>query len=381
MISKKIICILILVQLVLTTLATAVYYGNDEIGQYRNINVLKFGHYIDKRIEKGLDYLYENQLPNGEFLAYLSLSPDMESKKNISVIADTAFILHTLNIADERHKYSVHNGHSEKILNKMRTGAITFLLNHKESHGVWKFFLNDDITPPDVDTTSATFAALVESGVDISDESLDYMLNYRNPDGVFYVWINSDEWLDPSSPFYNLNITEHCVNADALYAYSLRQRFQTEVIDYLNDIVKNKSFLNGSTYYPSPYFFTYFITKAYSEGNVKGLEPSINDIEKYLLETQNPDGGWGNDLGTALATISLINLDYDAEPLNRAIRYILNNQNKNGSWNMHFIYIQPGDSIKPTNYFGSQELMTSFNLEALIKYRNRNIYKDRNMKK
>lgn len=104
-------------------------------------------------------------------------------------------------------------------------------------------------------------------------------------------------------------------------------------------------------------------------------EDIIDDIKKYLLETQNSDGGWRNDLDTALATISLINLGYDAEPLNRAIGYILNNQNKNGSWNIHFMYIQPGDSIKPTNYFGSQELTTSFSLEALIKY------KDMNMKK
>ncbi|HEY9247048.1 MAG TPA: hypothetical protein VIO11_09400, partial [Candidatus Methanoperedens sp.] len=208
--------------------------------------------------------------------------------------------------------------------------------------------------------TSVAFASLVESGVNISNESLDYMLNYRTPDGVFYVWIDPEEWpkVDPG------------VNADALYAYSLRKKTQNGVIRYLNDIAENKSFVNVSTYYPSPCVFTYLFTKAYSDGKVNELKPSLNNIKEYLLETQNPDGGWGNDLNTALAATSLINLGFKGEQLEGAIGHILINQDKNGSWDSYGLYIAPGHSLNPPIYFGSQELTTSFSLETLIKYKN-----------
>ncbi len=376
--SIKVISILVSIQLSVVILSIpAVSYEDDVNGQRHNIDVLTFKHCeeseakikdIDARIEKGLDYLYNNQLPGGEFPTYLSYSPDMEFLLNESVSATftTALILHTLNLA-----YKEHN---EKNVNEMITDAATFLLNNKESHGVWRYTANDDTIPPDIDDTSVAFSALVESGVNISDESLDYMLDFRNPEGVFYVWFNSSEWLNSSNPFYinpnmRLNEIDSTVNANALYAYSLRQRVQSEVIIYLNNVVENKSFENGSIYYPSPYAFTYFFTKAYSDGNVKELKPSLDNIKKYLLKNQNPDGGWGNDLDTALATTSLINLDYRGEPLERAVGHILNNQDNNGSWDIWRFFIGPAYPIGPTTYFGSKELTTSFSLEALIKYK------------
>lgn len=321
---------------------------------------------INQRIEKGLIYLYNNQFPNGEFPTYLSLSADMDNRdslnmdnrENVNVIFDTAFILHTLNLVDDEH--------TKEIVNEMRTKAVDFLLDNKEPHGVWRFYGKNSTIPPDIDCTSLAFASLVESGVNISNESLDYMLNYRTPEGVFYVWIDPDEWpkVDP------------CVNANALYAYSLREKTQNGVIGYLNDIAENASFLNGSAYYPSPYVFTYLFTKAYSDGKVNELKPSLSKIKEYLLETQNPDGGWGNDLNTALATTSLINLGFKGEHLERAIGHILINQDKNGSWDIYGLYIAPGDSLNPIIYFGSRELTTSFSLEALIKYKNNILKKD-----
>ena len=324
---------------------------------------------FDRRIEKGLNYLHENQLPTGEFPIYLSLSPDMSHTSNVTtyfgsadIIFDTGLILHTLNIAD--------NKNTKKIVYEMKNKAIVLLLNNMERHNVWKFFGKNHYIPPDIDDTSVLFAGLVESGVNISNESLDYMLNYRTNDDVFYVWMNSEEWLNSSNPLYNvskfrLNEIDPNVNVNALYAYSLRKRTQNGVIKYLKDIIENGTFKNGSTYYPSPYVFTYLVTKAYSDGKVKKLKPNLGKIKEYLLKTQNPDGGWGNDLYTALATNALINMDYKGHRLEKAIEHILNTQENNGSWDIYSIYILPERPI----YFGSQELTTSFNLEALIKYK------------
>ncbi len=327
---------------------------------------------IEKRIEKGLEYLHEKQLPNGQFPSYISYSQDMSNGINMSMLFDTAFIAHTLNLAGDFN--------DEDTVQTMKTKTMNFLMENKESHGVWKVRgKSEPAYPPDTDTTAIAFSALIESGVNINDETLDYMLGFRTSEGVFYTWINSEEWLqyfkdlDPSSPFYEFyirvknNDIEPTVNADVLYAYSLRNRPQSGVIRYLNGIAENKTFINGTLYYPSPYVFTYLVTKAYSEGSVKELEPSIANIKDFIISTQKPDGSWGNDLNTALATVSLLNTGYEGKPLDEAIEHILDSQSKNGTWSSHAFY---NTGTTPPLYYGSQELTTSFNLEALIKYKN-----------
>lgn len=376
--SKKILNTLLVAQLFLIASAVPVLsYKNDLteeknrildcITSLQNENHLAIkSKVLEKRIERGLEYLHENQLPDGRFPSYVSYSSDMSDRTNVSVLFDTAFIVHTLNLAEDMH--------NEEIVQDMKIKAVAFLLDNKELHGVWKYKGKAvPAYPPDCDDTSIAFSALVESGVNISDETLDYMLNFTTPEGMFYTWINSDEWLqylDPSSPYYAMlkkNNIEPNVNADVLYAYSLRNRQQMGVVRFLNSIAGNKSFLNGTLYYPSPYAFTYLVTKAYSDGNVRELEPSIVNIKDYILTTQNPDGSWGSDLNTALATLSLINAGYEGKHLDKAIERILDGQNKDGSWSINTFYIAP---ISPPLYYGSQELTTSFNLEALIKYKN-----------
>ncbi len=320
---------------------------------------------IDFSIKEGLHYLYENQLPSGEFSTYISNSPDMIGGTNFSVVFDTAFIVHTLNLAD--------NKKNSFIIKEMIDKSAGFLLDNRENHGVWRYEGKSGVNygPPDTDDTAMVFSALVESNVNVSDETLDYMLNFRTPDGLFLSWINSEEWLDPSNPYYEFfktNDIDANVNADVLYAYSLRNRPQPGIIKYLNTISKNRSFINGTLYYPSPYAYTYLVTKAYADGDIRELEPSLYYLKNYLLSTQNNDGGWGNDLYTALATVSLINMDYEGEQLDKAIKHILNSQGTNGSWETYSFYIAPASS---TVFYGSQELTTSFSIEALIKYKDR----------
>lgn len=355
--KKTLLVTLLVTLLTMLTLAVTGAADGDDLARSKN---------IDKSIEKGLNYLYENQLPGGDFPLYRSYYPEMSPKEKIPVLFDTTFVVHTLNLAEGEN--------TEEIVDEMKSKANAFLLDNKLPHGVWKW-QNISFLLPDTDDTSMAFAALVESGVDISDESLDYMLDFKTQDGIFYTYINSEEWLDPSNPVYEFfknNDIDPNVNADILYAYSLRNRTQIGIIQYLNNIAENKSFINGTIYYPSPYVFTYMVTRDYSDGNIKELEPSLIPIRDYILAMQKPDGGWGNAQDTALATVSLLNMDYKGVELEKAIKHILSTQREDGSWNMYAFYMDtytaaifPGT---PTIYFGSQELTTAFNIESLIKY-------------
>lgn len=341
---------------------------------YANGSTIADQKNVDLGIEKGFNFLYKNQLQNGEFPVNMSFSQDMSKNcsvneffGNVSVVYDTAVILHTLSIADKLNIAS-KNGK----IKKMENASIIFLLNNKEKHGVWRFYGKNSELPPDTDDTSVAFSALVENKVNMSDESLDYISNFRTSDGIFYDWINSGEWLSPNSPYYTkkwiLNEIDPCFNLDVLYAYSLRNRPQDNVVNYTVSIIENKSFENGSSYYPSPYVFTYLVTKVYADGKVKAFRPYLNNIKEYILKTQNPDGGWGNDFNTALATNALINMGYKGKELENAIGHILRTQKNDGSWDMYGFYTQ-WDNVKPTVYFGSQEITTSYSLEALMKYK------------
>ncbi|MFZ3170194.1 MAG: hypothetical protein WA130_21490 [Candidatus Methanoperedens sp.] len=372
--SKKLFLIIFTVILTLVILSVLVYYQDDLTGNYDKIldNDKVTKEIIDLRVEKGLYFLHDNQLQSGGFHSYISNFPEMLFGEEQIVLFDSGFILHTLNLDDYKN--------TKEIVQEMKNKIINYFLKNRETHGVWRFYGKDQVGipleyqgPPDIDDTAIIYSGLVESGYNISDETLNYMLDYRKPDGTFLTWISSEEFLNSSNLFYDYykkNDFDASVNANLLYAYSLKNRTQKGIVTYLNGVVNDRSFINGTLYYPSPYVFTYYLTKAYRDGNVKELEPSIVIIREYLLETQDPDGGWGNELHTALATISLINTGYDGKPLETAIKHILNEQKKNGNWKINGFYCALATPLDPPVYCaGSRELTTSFNLEALIKYR------------
>jgi hypothetical protein len=153
-----------------------------------------------------------------------------------------------------------------------------------------------------------------------------------------------------------------------------------------------------SGYYPSPFTFTYFVSRAHKDGGapITG-NPSIdiNKIKEYILadddydgqlDRHETDGSWGNfeliegtktlvtnDLETALATLTLLNI-YDTlnesdkvtakTAIDNSIEYLLENQNHDGSWDSAFW----GWAPPPTVNMGSAEITTGFVLEALAKY-------------
>ncbi len=354
--------------MVLFVSTVPVVSAKDNIGEHTNHKI------IDHSIKQGLIYLNNSQLSNGQFPSYISDSPNMNDSRYIPLLFDTTFIAHTLNLAADTYPNEMEQ--------KMRKKTVDYLLENREKHGVWRIYgKSNTFFPPDTDDTAMAFSAIVESGETISDESLDYILNFRSQEGVFNLQITDDEWLDPTSPlytFFKMDIYDAVVNADILYANSLRNRNPEGVVKYLNNITKSKAFLNGTIFYPSPYVYSYVITKAYSEGGVKDLQPSISTLKRYMLSTQKPDGSWGNDLDSALATAALLNIGYEGKSIDKAIKHIIGEQHENGSWDAYAFYSGP---VFDPSYFGSPELTTSFNVEALIKYNQNHKEHDEERKK
>ena len=70
---------------------------------------------------------------------------------------------------------------------------------------------------------------------------------------------------------------------------------------------------------------------------------------KYVecLSMQNQDGSWGNDLETAFGAVTLLNLGYHGNAVERAIKVILARQSDDDGWALAPAYRR---AVAPLNY-------------------------------
>jgi len=256
-------------------------------------------------------------------------------------------------------------------------------------------------------------------------EIMDNFLNlyFIPPVHLQYNTFNSWVYEQNQSRFFKLEAYDVVVNANVLFFYSTQlntpdlQNQIPEVFDYINyaSDKMNENRQNAifpgpfgcdnwtgteivTRVYPSPFTFTYFVSRAYKDGGapVTGNHSiDINKIKEYILaddnndgqpDRQNTDGSWGNfemidgrkilvtnDLQTALATLTLLNIYGTLNTsdmviaktaIDKSIEYLLENQNPDGSWDSAFWFW--GAPLTP--YTGSAEITTGFVLEALAKY-------------
>jgi squalene cyclase len=310
---------------------------------------------VEKSIEKALDFLETSQLSSGEFAFYTSNSPLMTPVYTVPRCPFTAtFVLHAL-------KYVGRTKRTEKIINK----GLHFLLTEKEPPGIWRMSKASSPMPAlDLDDTCLSLAALREYEVTGTDYefSAKYLEKYRNKEGLFYTWILEN--------FEENNTIDSVVNTNVLFFYSFQNRTFGNVLKHLNDVVKNSELQKNkfeSVYYPSPYALTYAVTRLYKDGGIRNLNIPTSLIGELILKKQKSEGLGENDLEVALAAVSLLNIGYRDNQINNALSHLLEAQRPNGSWPNNFIFVGPFLS-DPCYYYGSEELTTTFSLEALAKY-------------
>jgi len=234
--------------------------------------------------------------------------------------------------------------------------SIQFLLNEKENEMIWRFFGKDSNIIPDLDDVCYTLAFLKENKVDLNYEKVaNELLRYRNAEGLFYTWFpekgknNNVDWVTNTNVLY--------------FFYCINKKTIPEVENYLMVIIEEKKFTEGSLYYHTPYSFVYFFTRLYLDGNAKHFGPVIPAIVNFLLERRTING-WGKKIDNILATIGLINCNFEGLILHKSIEEVLDLQNQDGSWPIGSIFRHRTIN----RYYGSRELCTAFAIELLQKY-------------
>lgn len=345
--------------------------------EYKNIE-----DKLNQAINCGINYLHSHQLPNGEFLVYLSNDKDMQGW----TLAESSSFPTTL-IGN-----SLLQLKSNSKVSKILIEAADFLHYQMDRGGYWNHFTHvhplRKICPLDLDDTACASHFLQKMNFKIPfKKNKQLMFDNRRRDGLFYTWIvfrwrynkNKIYWYYASKELKTLiksfifwrkfNCSRYdvdmVVNSNILF-YIGKDNRTKKVINYLIETIKHNQESNRDKWYRNVLTAYYFISRNIYAG-ITELDVIKKDIIHKTLKKQNPDGSFGESvLETALAVSSLLYSGYREKKLEKSIEYIIKTQSEYGNWDRWAFYY--GAPKKPT-CFGSEELTTGFCLEALTLFK------------
>jgi hypothetical protein len=313
---------------------------------------------IEKSLKKGLCFLNSKQLPSGEFTTQQWIMTVNEHRKlnfPIKSVLATAFILHSLNKL----------GKSLDV-EKASKKALNFLLEEKESFGLWRFYGKNSNIVFDIDSTVCVLGALKEWKVPLNYERINSkLMEYRTEQNIFQTWLPD---LDPKFCSIDYNEVDWVINSNILYFNHLLNSELPQVEAYLAQIVENGDYMKPSINYPS-LSGIYCFSRAYSLCTSTVLDYSASKITDYLKKKISKEDS-NDSLLNALSAISFMNLaSYSCNLIRFIIEKLLKLQRKNGSWpaGVFFSVISP-KFPKVKVKWGSQELTTALALEAISEY-------------
>lgn len=305
-----------------------------------------------KEIITIIAFIKSQQQLNGSFLSFTSA---IKSKKQIllSTTFTTALILASL-------KETVDAAETKNIIDP----AVNFLLSEKNPNWSWNYWTHDSANkivtpyPNDWDDTACALIALSLYKKELITPEVFgaitklLVATESKPGGPYYTWLFNEqtkEWED----------IDPVVNANIGYFLKLHDINLLPLEKYIEEIITTNNYT--SRYYHTPEAVIYFISRYYSG-------PLTEKLSTYLLNHQNNNGVWENDLLTSLAASSLLRANTDSPLLSAAINH-LTKVALNNSWQAYPLYIE---SHKETTFYNSAPALTAaFALEALTLWDNK----------
>lgn len=328
---------------------------------------------LEISIVKAIDFLKENQLEDGELATYED-SYNFDSSPFI-----TSLILYSLS-------FLAHENYENKgktIIDK----GVKFLVQEMELRGLWRYWSskNDRHTmiPPDLDDICCISYILKMNNIPVPNNT-DIILDNRNKEGIFYTWIlprsirsitlnfiTFGKALSHSKKLWQLTEKDDiCCVVNANVLLYLGETPQTQKsLEYLIDVVRAGNEEECSAFYSNKLSFYYMLSRAYFNG-VTSLGVVKIPIVTKILNLQQTDGSFGDELLTALAICTLLNFNHVVPSLEKAIKFLLDTQQFDGSWQRLPMY---GGKLDK-HFFGSAALTTGFCVEALVRYRLQDIF-------
>jgi len=334
---------------------------------------------LQRSIRRGLDYLAAHQLPDGEFQTQFfwpgEIGPDGSPVQHPvfdSSPFTTSLVVESLQFLKD-----------DPAAREMIAAGNLFLQGEMDTGGLWRYWSRKNprrpMIAPDLDDTACISWALQSQGIAIPDNRWVFH-DSRDSRGLFYTWVYTantlhKRWLAFRTRGRAFSCTDElwqftrpddiCAVVNANVILYLGETRQTRMaIDYLLSVFREGTEASAIVFYAHPMCLYYMASRALFHG-VSSLAPARDAMVERMTGMLQEDGSFGDELRSALAVCSLLNLGTGATGLTKTVDSLLQSQREDGSWSRVPMYGGPPD---PTT-FGSAELTTAFCLEALARYR------------
>ncbi len=254
---------------------------------------------------------------------------------------------------------------SQAIGERLDKNEINTLLRNINTPGesLWGYETKEKIKEwNDSDDTAFAMRTLEKLKIDYKLNDIEFFYNKDTKD---FSSFRENQLMQDSKENYKSHSEVNANIYNLLLETKQRNNFEIN-----KNLIKNSQNEDGSFksyFYPSKYYSTYMFLKFLCEYKDVGLDEIKNKAINFIQKSQNINGSWGNGFGnnyeTALALASLKTCGVDNE---KASKIILENQNKDGSWDSNEVFwkfrLSKEDSWET---YTNSIITTSINLIAL----------------
>ncbi len=276
------------------------------------------GSEMTTMIEKGIEWLQNTKNPDGGCREALNLN-----------VWDTALSIIALTEVNTRY-----NGNPEVIQK-----AAQWLIDHQNDNGGWAFSgMRDSTLPSDADDTALATLAIIRAKLQSEDAKSAVQRGIE--------WLKQNQGTDGSWSTYQpgqgdvgcVSITAHTI--EALLAYGEGQTYVDNGIKWLRSNIHKDGYWDdlwlSKRTYGTACALTTLIKAGYEDA------PEITQAVQWLKQTQNEDGGWGEDMfgsltestveQTAWCSYALLLVDANSSAAQKGLQCLLEQQREDGSW-------------------------------------------------
>jgi hypothetical protein len=306
---------------------------------------------LGQGIRRAIDYLHRSQLPNGEFPIHAgpdrALAHDLRPDSSPSTAAFAAYAARFVD---------------DPVMSAIYRRCVDFLADEMEGPGLWSFWTK---------RVRRTIAADLDDTAWISVILRDHHPHIRFGANIGVFLMN----LDARGRFRTFvrrpgadNDVDSVVNANVLFYLGEREETRP-ARDFVNETILGDREAGSYAYYVDHLALYYAASRAFFAG-VTGLGAARGAMIAKVLARRDGSGGFDDELATAFALCTLLNLGYDdRDVLCRAAGTLVARQRADGSWPISAVFAGPEPPAAPSIWWGSDEFTTALCHEALARYR------------
>ena len=222
---------------------------------------------------------------------------------------------------------------------RIRRGIRSFIAWQEEPLGTWRFFGRGSGILPDAGSIAGAARVLLDPRGKAQpgaywQRHADALARFRSPQGVYFTFLAPGGagygWYEPDGR----PVAGHdaLINALVVDYLAMVGGIEEQTLAYLQDAVRQGEALAGTANIPNPVAACYLLARVWRRASLPGLDAIKTPILAQLLARQQPDGGFGGPLSTAMALSAWLDLGYQGAAIDSAGAALARSSLPNGGW-------------------------------------------------